>query len=57
MIGEKEIRGYQLKTKEYVCPICVTGQEQQDTATKVVAEDEIHDDNPTTCVRCKKVIK
>ncbi len=57
MISEKEIRAYQTKTNTYVCPVCVTGVEKQAPETKVIAEDEIHDDNPMTCIRCQKIIK
>jgi hypothetical protein len=57
MLGEKEIRAYQLKNRTLVCPVCVTGEERADTETKVVAEDEVHDTNPMECVRCKKSIK
>ena len=55
LLVEKEIRAYQTKAKTYVCPVCATDEEKE-TETKVVAEDVIHDPNPTYCVRCKKKI-
>jgi hypothetical protein len=57
MIGEKEIRGYQLKNATYVCPVCVKGEEVKEPETKVIAEDEIHDTDSMMCIRCKKAIK
>jgi len=57
MLGEKEIRAYQLKTNTYVCPVCVSGEEKADPRTQVVAEDEIHDSGPMECARCKKPIE
>lgn len=44
LLKEKEIRAYRLKTKTTA-------------ATKVVAEDVIHDPKPMYCVRCQKKIK
>jgi hypothetical protein len=55
-IQEKEIRGFQLKNKELVCPVCATDEEKAQ-ATEVVAEDVIHDPNPAFCIRCQKKIK
>jgi hypothetical protein len=57
MLAEKEIRGYQLKNQTFVCPVCVTEEEQKDSETKWVAEDVIHDSGPMACARCKKDIK
>lgn len=56
MIQEKEIRAYQLKNKELVCPVCASDEEKAQ-ATEVAAEDVIHDPNPAVCVRCQKKLK
>jgi hypothetical protein len=57
VVGEKEIRAYQLKGKEFVCPRCASDEEKAGSAPdSVIAEDAIHDDNPMYCVRCKKKI-
>jgi len=56
-LDEKEVRAYMLKTRTYVCPVCVLGEEKADPATRIVAEDEIHDSNPMECARCKTAIK
>jgi hypothetical protein len=56
-IGEKDIRAYQLKTKEYVCSVCASDEEKEDSGhDNIVAEDVIHDSGPLECVRCKKKI-
>ncbi len=61
MVGEGDIRAYQLKTKEYVCPACASDEERADPGTEeVVAEiigAVIHDTGPLECVRCKKKIE
>jgi hypothetical protein len=57
MLEEKQIRGYQLKNRTYVCPVCATDEEKADSETTVMAEDAIHDSKPMECVRCKKVVK
>jgi hypothetical protein len=44
LLKEKQIKAYRLKTKTIA-------------ATKVVAEDVIHDSKPMHCVRCQKKIK
>jgi hypothetical protein len=56
-LDEKEIRAYQTKTKTLVCPVCASGEEKADPATRIIAEDEIHDSNPMECARCKTAIK
>jgi hypothetical protein len=55
-IPEKEIRAYQLKDKKFICPVCATDEEKA-KATEVVAEDVIHDPDPSFCIRCQKKIK
>jgi len=58
LLGEKEIRAYQTKSKTLVCPVCATDEEKADPGSDVVtAEDVIHDTGPLECVRCKKKIK
>jgi len=58
LLGEKEIRAYQTKRKELVCPVCASDEERADPGTEeVYAEDIIHDTGPLECVRCKKKIK
>jgi hypothetical protein len=56
MIAEKEIRAYQTKTSQLVCPVCATEEERKDPHTRAIAEDEIHDTKDMECVRCKKTI-
>lgn len=55
-LQEKEIRGLQLKNKEIVCSACATDEERSE-ATEFPAEDEIHDQYPWFCVRCKKKVE
>jgi hypothetical protein len=58
VLGEKEIRAYQLKNKEFVCPVCASDEEKAiSKPDSVVAEDVIHDRDPVYCVRCKKKIE
>ncbi len=58
LLGEKEIRAYQTRRKELVCPVCASDEEKADPGTEpVVAEDVIHDTGPLECARCKKKIK
>lgn len=57
MMSEKEIRGYQLKTREFVCPVCASGEEKADSGTKAMAEDAIHDSGPMECARCKTTVR
>jgi hypothetical protein len=58
MVSEREIRAYQLKTKELLCPVCASDEEKAaDDTGKITAEDVIHDStSPLECVRCKKKI-
>ena len=56
MLQEKQIRGFQLKNKELVCPVCATDEEKA-KATEISQEDAIHDPKPAFCVRCQKKIK
>ena len=55
-LQEKEIRAFQLKTKEFVCPVCATDEEKAQ-ATEISQEDVIHDPAPAYCVRCQKKLK
>jgi hypothetical protein len=55
-IQENEIRAYQLKNKEFVCPVCASDEEKA-AATELAAEDVIHDPNASVCVRCQKKLK
>jgi hypothetical protein len=55
-LQEKEIRAYQLKNKELVCPVCASDEEKA-AATEISAEDVIHDPNLALCVRCQKKLK
>jgi hypothetical protein len=58
MLDEKQIRAYQTKRREFVCPVCATDEEKGDPGTKaMVVEDIIHDSGPLECVRCKKKIE
>jgi hypothetical protein len=57
MLGEKDIRGYRLKNRTLVCPVCASDEEKADAETRIVAEDLVHDTNPMECVRCKKTVK
>ena len=56
---ENNVRAYLLKDRTLVCPVCATDEEREDLAEQgnYIAEDEIHDDNPIFCVRCKKKIQ
>ncbi len=56
-LDEKEIRAYQTKTRMLVCPVCSSGVEKADPATRIIAEVEILDSNPMECARCKTAIK
>jgi hypothetical protein len=57
MATEKEIRAYQLKTRELVCPVCASDEEKAADDTEKIAEDFIHDTgSPLECARCKKKI-
>ncbi len=57
LLQEKEIRGYQLKNKTFVCPVCASDEEKRSDETTVIAEDAIHDANPFYCVRCQKKVE
>ncbi len=57
MLEEKEIRAFQLRNRTYVCPVCATDEEKDDTETRMITEDVIHDSGPLECVRCKKKVK
>ena len=56
-LDEKKIRGYHAKAETFVCPVCAT--EEEKAAAKlgdIVAEDEVHNEESTFCIRCKKKI-
>jgi hypothetical protein len=57
-IQEKEIRAYQLKTHETVCPVCATEEEIKgvDEDKVLYREAEIHDGKGLVCTRCKKPV-
>ena len=56
LLQEKEIRGYQIKNKGFVCPVCATDEEKS-TESSIKAEDKIHNEDPMVCVRCQKKVK
>jgi hypothetical protein len=53
-LQEKEIRGYQLKSKIVVCPVCASEEEMKGTEQRAITEDDIaRDPNRMVCDRCK----
>lgn len=56
MLEEKQIRGYQLRERTFVCPVCATDEEKTDSGTKIVAEDVVHDSDPMECTRCQRPV-
>lgn len=57
MAAEAEVKAYQLKTREVVCPACASDEEKAADDTEKIAEDVIHDiGSPLECARCKKKI-
>jgi hypothetical protein len=56
ILQEKEIRGFQLKNKALVCPVCASDEEKAAPGTELIAEDAVHDPDPMYCTRCKKKI-
>ncbi len=56
MLQEKEIRAYQFKTHETVCPRCAKEEEIKGLAEDKILykEDEVHDGKGLVCIRCKK---
>lgn len=58
ILEEKEIRGFHLREKGYVCPVCATDEERETgEPVKMVEEDVVHNEESMLCIRCKKKIE
>jgi hypothetical protein len=58
LLEEKEIRGFHLREKGFVCPVCATDEERDaGEPVKMVAEDVVHNEESMFCIRCKKKIQ